>query len=177
LYVFAMLIGHMGMDNGLFYFIKTYPGKEGLFSLNVVFFDLAMASLLALGGLALGRPWRGFFNNVALADHFPVFSLLVLFPFPLTFEHYLAVIDDIKGAIVLSVTFEAIKAVVIVGGFLLLWLTQGSSHRMTALALLKLLWLLGFNLFRVRASGATWNEGCRYFRKQVDYSLPQGFKN
>lgn len=178
LYSFALLIGHMGMDNGLFYFIKSHPGKEGVFSLNILLFDLGMAVLLAGGCLVFGSDIARLFNNPGLAEFFPVFALFVLFAIPAQhFEHYLAVLDDIKSAIALSVAYEAIKAGVIVGGFY--WF--GSLHAvilgLALLSLAKLLCLLVFNLRRVRAAEVGWAEMKRFFGEQVAFSLPQGAKN
>ena len=153
IYLFLMGIGHMGMDNGLFYFIKTYPGKEGIFSFNAMRFDTALATVFGFCLVAFRQPISEWFHNPALADVFPLFALFVLFSIPAQhFEHYLTVLDEIKSAIILSVAYEAVKAGVIVGGFYFFHSLEAVFLGLAVLAFAKFAALFAFNVGRVRAT-------------------------
>lgn len=176
IYLLAMAVTHFGMDNGLFYFIKSHPGKEAIFSLNAMLFAGLMAVLVA-SALALARdPLAHSFNNPELAGYLPYFCLFLALSVPTQhFEHYLTVIDDIKGALYLTVLYEAAKSAVIVAGFYFTGSLRIVLGGLAALAAFRFLCLLAFNIRRLPPGAA--EEMGRHLRAQLRFSVPQGGAN
>ncbi|MCB0403240.1 MAG: oligosaccharide flippase family protein [Bdellovibrionales bacterium] len=177
-YLLAMVIGHMGMDNGLFYFIKNHPEHRSLFSLNVMLFDSLVAAVLC-AGLCLFPNFVGeLFNNPELAKPLPYFALFLFFSIPTQhFEHYLTVLDHIKAAIAVSFVYETLKAVVLIGGF---YVFNSMSEVFAGLAVLtgvKFAVLAGLNLREWRHTANKWQVSKRFLREQIYFSIPQGLTN
>lgn len=178
LYVLALLTVHMGIDWGLFYFIKREPSRAPLFSLNVMLVDLGMATLVIAVGVIGGNFFAALLKNPELALYFPAFAPFLLFSVPAHhFHHYLVVLDRIKAAFWLMVIFESTKALIILAGyfffnslFVVLW-------GLGALALVRLLALLWWNLYLCGKYEQPLREHRANLREQIRFALPLGISN
>ncbi|MCB0418481.1 MAG: oligosaccharide flippase family protein [Bdellovibrionaceae bacterium] len=178
IYLLAMVIGHMGMDNALFYFVKNKPEHRSLFSLNVMFFDSLVAGALCAGLCFFPDVFGQLFNNPDLAKPLPYFALFLFFSIPTQhFEHYLTVLDHIKAAIAVSFIYESLKAAVLIGGFYFFNSMEGVFLALAILTGIKFVTLAGFNLREWWRTPNRAQLSTQYFREQVRFSLPQGLTN
>ena len=169
-----LLTVHMGMDWGLFYFIKRDPERAANFSLNVMLVDLILASVVCLAGI-LGRgALAGVLKNPELETALLAFAPFVLFSIPSHhFNHYLVVLDRIPSAMALTLAFEGGKTLIILGGYYFFHSLDVVLWGMGGLALCRTAVMATWN-FRARKQ---WRFPSPALFEQIRFALPLGGSN
>ncbi|MEK6623591.1 MAG: oligosaccharide flippase family protein [Bdellovibrionota bacterium] len=175
LWMVFLQIQNLGMDLGLFYFVKTDPRNAPIFSLNVAAANLA-TTLLTIGALLFfSGQISNLLNNSQLATYIPYFCLVLLFSIPAQhFEHYLVSMDKIKWAFILEGLHEISKSCIIIMGFLFYNSLKTVLLMLSLLYLIKLCILICFNISLIKRHHINLSTGAAYLLKQVAYGFPLG---
>ena len=173
LWMIFLQIQNLGMDLGLFYFVKTDPRNAPIFSLNVTAANLA-TTLLTIGALLFfSGQISNLLNNSQLAAYIPYFCLVLLFSIPAQhFEHYLVSMDKIKWAFILEGLHEISKSCIIIMGFLFYNSLKTVLLMLSLLYLIKLCILVCFNIGLIKRHQINLSTGTPFLLKQVAYGFP-----
>ncbi|MBI1861768.1 MAG: oligosaccharide flippase family protein [Deltaproteobacteria bacterium] len=173
-----LLTVHMGMDWGLFYFIKRNPQRAGVYSLNVVLTDLALAMVVAGVAYLFRREIASELKSPGLETLIPAFIPFVVFSVPTHhFNHLLVVRDRMKAAVVLTIAFELAKTLIIVGGYFFSHSLAFVLVSLGGLAVVRLSIHLGYNIVLIRSARLRFLDLRRSIVEQVRYAIPLGFTN
>ncbi len=175
LWMIFLQIQNLGMDLGLFYFVKTYPENAPIFSSNVIIVNFATTVLTVCVLNVFSMNVANILNNDQLTTYLPYFSLVLLFSIPAQhFEHYLVSLDKIKWSIALESVHEIFKSGIIILGFLLYDSLKYVLLMLSALYFIKLLTLIWFNHRLIKHRHVDVTKGATWLRKQVLYGFPLG---
>lgn len=178
IHTFLLLTVHMGIDWGLFYFVKRDPRHAPLFSLNVVLVDSCLAVVVIAVGLAGGTQFAALLQNPSLAIYLLAFAPYVFFSIPSHhFTHYLVVRDKIKAAVGLTIAFEVGKTAVILAGYYFFQSLTLVLLGLGAVSLIRYLVLVGWNLAESRARRLPLSALATHLPAQVRFALPLGVSN
>jgi glycosyltransferase involved in cell wall biosynthesis/O-antigen/teichoic acid export membrane protein len=169
-----LLTVQLGLDAGLFYFIRRHPEHPALFSLNACLAEFVLCLGLGGGLIAGGARLGAWLHSPQLPAHMPAFALLVLFSVPAQhFEYYLNVLDRIGLSVRITLLQEVGKVFAVIGGFYFFHSLQIVLLAMAGISAIKLFSLVGFNL--ARRERQPWDVRWAYFLRQARFGLPFGF--
>lgn len=172
---FFLMTLQMGLDSGLFYFMKRDPKRAALYSLNALLAELGLALVVASALLVAREPLGRLFHNPELAGLVPALGALVVFSIPSQhLEHYLMVLDRIRSNVVVFSASELAKAAAVIGGLAWLGSLEAAVLGVAAIGLLRCLFLVGLNLRSLRREGVPLRELRPALGEQVAFGLPLG---
>lgn len=173
---FFLLTLQMGLDSGIFYFMKRDPRSSPLFSLNAVFIESLLALLVAATLVLFRAPLAHLFHNPELAELIPALAALILFSIPSQpLEHYLMVLDKVRYSVLAFTATALLKALVVLGGYLFLDSLKAVVFGLAAIGLLRCLLLVGWNLYSLRRDKIPLASAWTYLPDQLAFGLPIGF--
>ncbi|HAZ13632.1 MAG: hypothetical protein A2X86_13950 [Bdellovibrionales bacterium GWA2_49_15] len=175
IWMIFMQVQNLGMDLGLFYFVKTYPKDSPILSINVMIVNL-FTTLMTVAVLGiLSETLANVLHNPGLATYIPSFSLVLIFSIPSQhFENYLISLGKIKWAFVLEGIHEIAKSCIILAGFLFFNSLRAVLLMLATLYMIKLTILLWYNLRAFKKQSLDISSGVAFLMKQVLYGFPLG---
>ncbi|MBI2521716.1 MAG: oligosaccharide flippase family protein [Bdellovibrio sp.] len=175
LWMIFMQVQNLGMDLGLFYFVKTYPGSAPIFSINVISIN-TVTTLLTISALNyFSFHVANFLNNPQLTTYIPYFSFVLLFSIPAQhFENYLVSLGKIKSAFILEGVHEISKSCIIIIGFLFYNSLESVLVMLSILYFVKLSILIWFNHGLFDWVNINYASILNYMKKQILYGVPLG---
>jgi len=175
LWMIFLQIQNLGMDLGLFYFVKLNQKHGPLYSLNVTIFNLMSTYITVLLLHHYGHVMADFMHNPGLVAYLSEFSWLLLFSIPAQhFEHYLMSLGMIKWTVITESIHEFLKAIAIIFGFYYFKSLQMVLQMLVIIYFVRLTSLVAFNIFLVRSNRLSLLSQLTYFKQQFNYGLPLG---
>ena len=173
-----LAVVHLGMDFGLFYFIKSRPNAFPVFSLNAIIFETVLSLFCATLFLVFGGKASLLFNNPDLALHLLPFFFLILFSIPAQhLDHYFTVLDKIKWAVLSTILHEFLKTSIIIVGYFFFNSLSFVLSGLALLSLAKLGILVTFNALAMKRLRLSWGLLPHYLPAQLKYGLPLGLSH
>ncbi len=169
--------GSLGMDNGLFYFVRRDPRQAARISFTCVAFNVVMGALLAALLVTFRQDFAGAMNNPSLVQHAPWLALYLAVLLPgQQLPAYLVILGRIRGALLVNIANAAALALAAILGYTLGGSLDRVLQGLTLWAACRLLILFAVNRRLGGAAGpmAEWLKG---LRDQLRYSLPVGLSN
>lgn len=166
---------HFGLDSGLFYFIKSRKIPAGVFSLNAMVFEFLAGLAVCLIALPLAGPLAHLLKNESLASLLP--SVLPIFIFSAAtqhFEHLLVLKNELRKSVLISFTTDALKCLIIVGGFYFYRSLSTVFWGLSALYFLRFGFLLVTNLKDIGLNDLRLSRQWTIFKSQWKFSAPLG---
>lgn len=175
IWMFLYQVTNWGVDEGLFFFIKSHPEKKSIFSLNTIIFDLFMTTIVAIVLFSFPSLLASLFNNSDIINYIPVFCILILISIPIQhFEHLLVTTGEIKLALVLEVSYELLKSAIILSGFYFTQSLYIILYGLIALSSLKFVIVLAYIKKDFIKYNLSIHELKDFFKKQVSHGMPLG---
>ncbi len=172
---FFFMTLHMGLDFGLFYFMKRHPREAPVFSLNAVISEIGIAFLVAIALYALRYPLAAAFHNQDLAGLASMLGVLIIFTIPAQhLEHYLMVMDKVKYNVLVFSLSEGLKAFAVFIGFYFFHSLAVVILLFALVGALRCGLLIVMNLILMHRRQISLGECFRFLPKQVSYGLPLG---
>lgn len=170
--------GSLGMDNGLFYFIRRRPADAARVSFTAMAFNLFVGLLVALAMTIFREPFGTAMNNGELAQIAPWLGLYLLTLLPgQQLPALLVILGRIRGALIVNIVHSAILAAAAIAGYVIFGSLVHVLQLLTAWAVMRVIILSAINLRLAEdrpPDAPGWWSG---FREQMHYALPVGASN
>lgn len=170
--------GSLGMDNGIFYFVRRDPTKAARVSLTAMAFTATMGALIAGLVTFFREPFGGAMNNPALAEIAPWLGLYLLALLPgQQLPALLVILGRIRGALLVNIANAAALATAAVVGYVVFGSMIHVLQGLILWALVRVAILMMINVRLKRGQTWPWHEWMTGFREHLKYSLPVGASN
>lgn len=177
-YVSALMLAHVGMDHGLFYFVKKFFSKRALFSINTILFKVATMTVVCAVALFFREESGDLLNNPQFP---PVVAPLCVLSFlgviSSHMDHYFIVMNRVRFVTLLYISEAIVNAGLVIGGFYYFDSLPSVLLLMSIIPMAKTVYLLMFNLVEFKSISLSLDRWVRILRRQVSYSLPLGITN
>ena len=116
---FVCLTAHLGMESGLFYFIKTTPERASIASINVALFSFVSAFFIATGMILGAEPLANLLESPQLVSEIPYIAAYFVTTLPMQqLPFYLLVSNKIRTATTLAIVNAIANATAAIVGCL-----------------------------------------------------------
>lgn len=170
--------GSLGMDNGLFYFIRRNPDEASRASFTAMAFNLVTGGVIATLMTVFSGELGEFMNNPKLGEVAPWLALYLLALLPgQQLPALLVILGRIRAALIVNIVHSATLAAAAITGYVVFGSLVHVLQLLTAWAVVRILILSGLNLRlgHGKSTGAgAWLLG---FKAQLRYALPVGASN
>ncbi|MBT3980693.1 MAG: hypothetical protein HOE90_05020 [Bacteriovoracaceae bacterium] len=178
IWILSYQVFGLGIDQGLFFFMKQAPEDTPIYALNVLFFNTVSVAILMGIGFLFTDQLSSFLDNPTIKDIYPSFFFLVLVSLPSQhFEHYLMVLDKIKLNLIVQIVSEVSKSIIIVGLYYFYKDLKIVIQGLICFYSLRLLVLILFNVNMIKQMNLTrsYQHIFSTLKAQIRYGLPIGF--
>lgn len=172
---FASMTLHLGMDFGLFYFIKRGGGQASMFSLNASLVGAISAFVFGSGLVIFSEGVGAALNNPELSPLLPYLAVAIFFIVPSQHLENLLVVMDKPKWVVAHAAFNAFAQAMITIG--LLWSTQDLRYVVAGIAVyyaVKSATLITLNVRRVDWQSFAVVQWWADLKTQLAHCLPLG---
>jgi O-antigen/teichoic acid export membrane protein len=170
------LTAHLGMDSGLFYFVRREPEKAAMYSLNASVFNFFAATIIGLSMITLAPMIGKLLNVPEIAAEMPYIAAYLIAVLPgQHLPFYLLIRNRIGNATVFAVINASANAIAAIVGCLYFGSVRAVIIGLTTWGVIKLGWIAylhGAN--EIHDYCSKFLRRLNEFKSQIKFGIPLG---